>query len=122
MRKGDMVMLEREWIRIIQLLQANDDMVFRCLGPASFFNQCAAYGGKFFVVEYPLAKRVFGAALNVDGVAGVEEGFGGGGGEGGTVFHDLVLRTEVNDDSRHYEQMYEKLDLVDRLRYSGACL
>ena len=85
MRKLHVRVLERERL-LGELLEPDDDVVGRGRGPAALGDQGRAYIGEFGVVE-----DAQGAAFNVDGVAGVEEGFGCGWGQGGAVLEGLGL-------------------------------
>lgn len=60
-------------------------MVSGGFAPGVLGHQCRSYGLELGIVENALW-----AALNVDGVAGIEEGLGGGGSEGGAVLERLA--------------------------------
>lgn len=70
----------REGSVILRNRHTDDEMVRGGIGPGAFRDEGRANGGKFSVGE-----NADGAALDVDGVAGVDEGFGGGGRECGAV-------------------------------------
>lgn len=84
MRKRDMAMSQRKVLGLVQLLQSNDNMVGRNIDPAALWHQRGACGFEFPVCEDALAQGGGRGTLDVDGVAGGDEGAGCGRGEGGS--------------------------------------
>lgn len=73
-----MAMLKREILRLIQLLQADNEGVVRCINPATLGNESGAGGLEVGVFEDALAQRRGRGTLDVDIVARGDEGAGGG--------------------------------------------
>lgn len=84
MCKRHMAMSEWEVLSLVQLLQSNDEMISWNINPAALRHQCRASGFKFTVWEDALAECGGWGALDVDFVAGGDQGAGCGGGEGGS--------------------------------------
>lgn len=61
-------------------------MVGRGVGPGAFWDE-----GRSDLFEFGIVEDGKAAAFDVDGVAGVDEGFGCGRGEGGTMLERLGL-------------------------------
>ena len=80
MRKGDVNVFQRERVFVLELLEADDDVVGRGGGPGSFVDERGACVGEVCVVE-----DADGAAFDVDGEAVFDERAGGGGGYWGGV-------------------------------------
>lgn len=93
-----MDMLEREGL-LGQLLQADNDVVGGSFAPGASRHQSAADLGELLIVE-----DADGALLDIDSVAGVNQGLGGGGSQSRPLLSELVLRPQVEDCRRHGER------------------
>lgn len=94
--KLNMNVLERE-ILLLQLLQANNDVLLGSIDPAVLRHQGGASLLELLIVEDSL-----GGALNVDDVAGLDELGSGSGGERRPVLEVLGLAAEVKDGRGHF--------------------
>lgn len=92
----NMNVLERE-ILLLQLLQANNDVLLGSIDPAVLRHQSGASLLKLLIVENSL-----GGALDVDDVASLDELGGGGGGERRPVLEMLGLAAEVENGRGHF--------------------
>lgn len=79
----DVNVLERELFNG-QLLQANNDVISWCLTPCILWHQCSPD-----LLEFAIIKDSLRTALNIDSISSVDESFGGGGGQGGSMFESL---------------------------------
>lgn len=92
----NMNVLERE-ILLLQLLQANNDVLLGSVDPAMLRHQSGASLLELLIVENSL-----GGALDVDDVASLDELGGGGGGERRPVLEMLGLAAEVENGRGHF--------------------
>lgn len=99
----DVDVLEGEGL-LAQLLEADDDVVLGRVDPGLLLDDLGAGSLELGVVEDARGAGLLAAALlDVDLVASVDEGLGGGGGQGRAVLEGLGLRAEVKDGGRHGE-------------------
>jgi hypothetical protein len=85
-----------EWESCRRLtLQANDDVVLGSLSPAALRNELGTNGLKFLVSKDATVFGVGRASLDVDLIASIDQSFGGGGGQAGSMFEWLALSAEV---------------------------
>ena len=90
-----MNVLEGE-ILLLQLLQANNDVLLGGIDPAVLRHQ-----GGASLLELLIVENTLGGTLDVDNVAGLDELGSGGGGERRPVLEMLGLATEVKDGRGH---------------------
>lgn len=101
----DVDVLEREGL-LAQLLEPNDDVVGGRVDPRLLVDEGGAGGLELGVGEDARGAGLgAGALLDVNLIAGCDEGLGGGRGQGGAVLEGLGLGAEVEDCGRHCEVM-----------------
>lgn len=83
---------------LLELLETNNDVLLGDLLPAALGNEGGADG-----LELAVVKDSLWGTLDVDDVAGLDEGGGGCGGEGRSVLEGLGLTAEVKHRGSHRE-------------------
>lgn len=82
---------------LLELLQANNDMVGGGRLPRALLDEGCAYG-----FELGIVKDANGTALDIDSVAGLDQGLGGTRSKGRAVLKGLGLGPEVKDGAGHF--------------------
>lgn len=102
----DVDVLEGEGL-LAQLLETDDNVVGGGVDPALLLDDGAAGLLELGVIEDAGGAGLVSAALlDADLVAGVDEGLGGGGRQGGAVLEGLSLGAQVEDGGRHVEGVF----------------
>lgn len=85
MGESDMSMLQREILRLIKLLETDDDMVLGSIHPAALRNQSGTGSLEFSIGEDTLADWLERGTFDVDCVSGIDQFACCFGGEGRAV-------------------------------------
>lgn len=92
-------MPQRKCLLLRKFFEANYNMFGWRFRPGAFGNKFGAH-----ILEFRIFKNTAGTSFDVDGVAGVNKGFCGGGGKGGPVLKRFGLGSQMQDGVVHVEK------------------